>query len=67
MENIIDLIATDSSPADISNSIKSALFSKSAEKINQLRPHVANSMFGIDEPENENEFDNEDNQDQEEE
>jgi hypothetical protein len=69
MENIIDLIATDSSPADISNSIKSALFSKSAEKIDQLRPHVANSMFGIDqlENENENEFENEDNQDQKEE
>ena len=45
MDNIIDLIATDSSASDISDSIKNALFSKSAEKIEGLRPFVANSMF----------------------
>ena len=45
MDNIIDLIATDSSASDISDSIKDALFSKSAEKIEGLRPEVANTMF----------------------
>jgi hypothetical protein len=45
MDNIIDLIATDSSASDISDSIKNALFTKSAEKIEGLRPLVANSMF----------------------
>jgi len=46
MDTIIDLIATDSSPSDISDSIKSALFTKSAEKLNNLRPQIANSLFG---------------------
>ena len=61
MENIIDLIATDSSPAEISDSIKAALFAKSAEKIDQVRPYLANSLFGLEDSEGE------DNQDQEQE
>jgi hypothetical protein len=40
------LIATDSSPSEISDSIKELLFSKTAEKINQIRPYVADSLFG---------------------
>jgi hypothetical protein len=46
MDHIIDLIATDSSPSEISDSIKELLFSKTAEKINQIRPYVADSLFG---------------------
>ena len=46
MEEIIDLIATDSSPSDISDKIKEVLFSKSLERINSTRPVVAASMFG---------------------
>jgi hypothetical protein len=61
MENIIDLIATDSSPAEISDSIKAALFAKSAEKIDQVRPYLASSLFGLEDSEGE------DNQDQEQE
>jgi hypothetical protein len=45
MDNIIDLIATDSSASDITDLIKDAIFAKSAEKINALRPDVANSLF----------------------
>ena len=45
MDNIIDLIATDSSAAEITDNIKNALFSKASEKIDGLRPMVANSMF----------------------
>ena len=45
MDNIIDLIATDSSAAEITDNIKNALFSKASEKIDGLRPIVANSMF----------------------
>ena len=52
MDNIIDLIATDSSPAEITDSIKSALFAKSAEKIDQIRPYVASSLFDSEESEN---------------
>jgi hypothetical protein len=59
MDNIIDLIATDSSPAEITDSIKSALFAKSAEKIDQIRPYVASSLF--DSEESENSFEDEDN------
>jgi hypothetical protein len=46
MEDIIDLVATDASPSEISDAIKAALFNKSAEKINDLRPEVATSLFG---------------------
>jgi hypothetical protein len=53
MENIIDLIATDSSPAEISDSIKAALFAKSAEKIDQVRPYLASSLFGLEDSEGE--------------
>jgi chaperonin GroEL (HSP60 family) len=67
MENIIDLIATDSSPAEISDGIKAALFAKSAEKIDQIRPYVANAMFGVEDVESEDELEYDDNQDQEEE
>lgn len=59
MDNIIDLIATDSSPAEIADSIKSALFAKSAEKIDQIRPYIASSLF--DSEESENSFEDEDN------
>lgn len=45
MDKIIDLIATDSSAADISDLIKDTLFAKSAEKINAIRPDIANSLF----------------------
>ena len=46
MDNIIDLIATDSSASDVSDAIKSALFAKAAERIDAARPIVAASMFG---------------------
>ena len=59
MDNIIDLIATDSSPAEITDSIKSALFAKSAEKIDQVRPYIASSLF--DSEQSENSFEDEDN------
>ena len=45
MEDIIDLIATDSNASEISDRIKSIIFAKSAEKIENLRPTVAGSMF----------------------
>ena len=48
MENIIDLIATDSSPAEISDAIKGSLYAKAAERIDAARPIVAASMFGVE-------------------
>jgi len=46
MDNIIDLIATDASPAEISDKIKSLMYAKAAERIEAARPYVASTMFG---------------------
>ena len=46
MEDVIDLIATDASPAEISDKMKEVLFAKAAERIDIARPYVANAMFG---------------------
>ena len=48
MPNILDLIASDQSSNDISDAIKDALYAKSAERIEALKPIVADSVF--DEP-----------------
>ena len=46
MEDIVDLIATDSSASDISDKLKEILYAKAAERIDIARPYVANAMFG---------------------
>lgn len=46
MEDLMDMIASDESPSQISDKIKDILYSKSAEKIDQFRPEVAASLFG---------------------
>ena len=51
MDEIIDMIATDSSASDISAKIKDVLFAKSANKIESQKSAVANTMFA--EPETE--------------
>ena len=53
MTNILDLIASDESASDISDAIKDALFAKSSEKIDALKPSISSNMF--DEPEVEDE------------
>jgi hypothetical protein len=45
MEEIIDLIATNSSAIEISDKIKEVLFSKASERVESERPNVASSMF----------------------
>jgi len=45
MEEIVDLIATDASPSDISNKVKDLLYAKSAERIDALKPTVSNVVF----------------------
>ena len=52
MDDLLDMIAADESPSQISDKIKELLFAKSAEKIDEFRPTVANSMFN-GEPEEE--------------
>ena len=56
MEEIVDLIVTDSSPNDISDKIKDVLLAKSAERIEAERSNVGASMFDdsevdVDQPE----------------
>lgn len=41
----MDMITQDESPANISDKIKDLLFTKSAEKIDAIRPSVGNALF----------------------
>jgi hypothetical protein len=51
MDDLIDMMISNESPADISDKIKDILMQKSAENIDIVRPVVAGSIFG--EPESE--------------
>ena len=45
MDDLLDMIVSDESPANVSDKIKELLFTKSSEKIDAFRPTVAVSMF----------------------
>ena len=45
MDELLDMIATDASASDISDSIKDTLYSKAAERINSQRPDIAAQLF----------------------
>ena len=45
MEELVNLLATDSSAADISDKMKDMLFTKAATKIDAQKASVALSMF----------------------
>ena len=49
--NIIDLLATNAPASDISDAIKSSLYAKSMEKLDQIRPLVANEILNYAEDE----------------
>ena len=53
MEEIIDLIATDSAASEVTSKLKDVLFTKAAERIESQRPEIANSVFGDNEVEDE--------------
>tara|TARA_Y100000996_G_scaffold405270_1_gene380255 strand:- start:145 stop:339 length:195 start_codon:yes stop_codon:yes gene_type:complete len=59
MEDIVDLIATDASASDIQDRIKDALMAKAAERIEAMKPTVANSFFNEPEQEVDTEVDTE--------
>ena len=48
MEDLMDMILTAESPSQITDTIKSALFSKCAERVEAFRPDVASTMFADD-------------------
>jgi hypothetical protein len=45
MDELMDMIATDESPSQISDKIKDLLFAKSGEKVDAFKSVVASSMF----------------------
>jgi hypothetical protein len=55
MEDLIDLIATDTSAAEVSDQIKNILYTKAAERVDAFRPHVATTIFGEQEQESSDE------------
>jgi hypothetical protein len=57
MDDLIDMMVSDQSPADISDKIKEILMQKSAEHIDIIRPVVASSMFSTPDQPNEEEVD----------
>ena len=46
MEEIVNLIGSDASASDISDKIKDALYAKSAQRIDAIRPNVGATVFG---------------------
>jgi hypothetical protein len=66
MEDLVNLIATNQSASDISDKIKEILYTKSAEKIDEVIPHVSASMFSQEaddedyEDEDEDEYEDDD-------
>ena len=46
MDELMDMMATDESPSQISDKIKDMLFAKSAERVDAFKNDVANGVFG---------------------
>ena len=51
----MDMMVADSSASQVSDRMKDILFAKSAERVDAHRQEVANSLFGNQEPEVEDE------------
>ncbi len=47
----MDMIGADESAAQVTDKIKDLLYAKSGEKVDAFRPYVANSLFGDQETE----------------
>ena len=48
MDELMNLMIADESPSEISDSIKNQLFAKGAERVDALKPEVANAMLGYE-------------------
>lgn len=46
MEELIDLIAIDGAPSDVSDKIKELIYAKAADRIDSFKPEIAAMMFG---------------------
>ena len=65
MEELVDLIATDASASDVSDSIRNALMAKAAARIDAFRPDVASTVFDGEVPEEEEVVDELEDEDEE--
>ena len=59
MDDLMDMMVADASASDISDKIKEILYTKSAEKVDAVRPAVGAGLFGEEEPVDETEVANE--------
>lgn len=53
MESTVDLVNMmlgDASSSEVSDKIKEILYSKSSEKLDDIKPSIANAMFGNEVP-----------------
>lgn len=48
MDELMNLMIADESPSEISDSIKNQLFAKATERVDALKPAVANAMLGYE-------------------
>tara|TARA_A100001011_G_scaffold77073_1_gene79363 strand:+ start:5219 stop:5425 length:207 start_codon:yes stop_codon:yes gene_type:complete len=55
MDDLMDMMVADASASDVTDKIKEILYTKSAEKVNAVRPSVGAGLFGEEEPEIETE------------
>ena len=55
MDDLMDAIVANDSPSKVSDAIKDLLYAKTADKVDNLKPEVANSLFGDQVPEVEDE------------
>ena len=55
MDDLMDAIVANQSPSQVSDAIKDLLYAKSATKVDELKPEIANSLFGDQVPEVEDE------------
>ena len=59
MDDLMDMMVADASASDVTDKIKEILYTKSAEKVNAVRPSVGAGLFGEEEPDSETEVTNE--------
>ena len=55
MDDLMDAIVANQSPSQVSDAIKDLLYAKSSTKVDELKPEIANSLFGDQVPEVEDE------------
>ena len=48
MDELMNLIIADESPSEISDTIKNVLYAKAGERVDTLKPYVANTMLGYE-------------------